>query len=543
MLALVGSLSLTAPVMVRALTYTHFVSPDGSPTSFCTQSEPCSLTRAVSLIGSRDMPPGSTVLVQYGTDGIYAQPALTFAGSGTAQSPIKFIGEDGVRLTGTRFKPEVSAWKLVPGRRYTYQLDWDEAVQGFANMPAHRPPVRNWRPIWVEDRLPPFTTPARRFDMTFPPRYTARTSINAVEAQAGTAWTDTASNKIYVHLFDDTAPPSADSNLYITSGGWGTIAISGDYLWLENIAMEHASQGGNGLKVNLSANGTTLKKITARAAQVVLEGTNTLVEDLDVSHAIMQDTHPTQCYDANPDFGQGECWNAAGNGRALIIGREDSQASFGQVVRRAFVHRSWNGAALRGANTLEYSTLWGFPNHTLSASGSGTTIRHNIVLNGQDSLYMGSAELDNLTVEHNLFVNGVYITVSDHGKGGTPPRAWRFWYNVLPAVVYDQKTYDTVSSDCNAWIPSSPNPSHMMRVIGTDGGSGFQYDTLEQIQARTPLERRSVALPHTKWTDGTLFRRFDGQSAVDFDFSPASAGAALEACGRRIGPAAASLAR
>ena len=47
------------------------------------------------------MRPGSAVLVQFGSDGVYSQAALTFAGSGTAQEPIRFIGENGVRLTGT----------------------------------------------------------------------------------------------------------------------------------------------------------------------------------------------------------------------------------------------------------------------------------------------------------------------------------------------------------------------------------------------------------------------------------------------------------
>ena len=68
------------------------------------------------------MPPGSTVLVQCGADGIYSQPALTFTGSGAAGKPIKFIGENGVRITGTRTNQAPPAWILVPGRRYTYQL-------------------------------------------------------------------------------------------------------------------------------------------------------------------------------------------------------------------------------------------------------------------------------------------------------------------------------------------------------------------------------------------------------------------------------------
>ena len=61
------------------------------------------------------MPPGSTVLVQRGADGIYSQAALTFAGSGAAGNPIKFIGENGVRITATRVKPDAAGWTLVPG--------------------------------------------------------------------------------------------------------------------------------------------------------------------------------------------------------------------------------------------------------------------------------------------------------------------------------------------------------------------------------------------------------------------------------------------
>ena len=81
--------------------------------------------------------------------------------------------------------------------------------------------------------------------------------------------------------------------------------------------------------------------------------------------------------------------------------------SAGQVVRRAFVHRSWNGVSVHGPNTLEHSKLWGFPNHTLGGSGRGGVIRHNVFLNGQDSIYFERNDFDDLTVEHNVLVNGV----------------------------------------------------------------------------------------------------------------------------------------
>jgi hypothetical protein len=523
-----------APVAVKAITYTHFVSPNGSATSFCTLQQPCSLTRAVSLVGSASMPPGSNVLVQRGADGIYSQPGLTFTGSGAAGNPIKFIGENGVRITGSRVKPAWAAWTLVPGLRYTYQLDWDEVAQ-FPALPVQRPPVANWRPIWVEDRRPPFTTPStRRFDLWFPPLYSARSSIAQVEAQAGTAWNDTVNNKVYVHLFDDTAPPGAGTNLYLMGGSWGTLTIEGDYLWLENLTIEHATP--EGLRVNPSANGTVLKRITALAAGVALRGTNTRAEDLDVSHSIRQRTDPTECYDANPDFGVGECWNANASGLALNIGVEDSDASFGQVVRRAYVHRSWNGGSVQGPNTLEHSKFWGFPNHTLGGGGTGGVIRHNVFVNGQDSIYFQRNDFGDLTVEHNVFVNGALFWVSDNGVGGTRPTGWRFRYNITPAITYDDKTFPAVTADCNLFIPSSAENTFLMKITGTDGRPGVSYDTLAQIQANTRLEDHSRALSYTKWTDGTLFRRFVGQSSDDFDFQPANGVTALNLCGSTVGP-------
>jgi hypothetical protein len=533
--AIVG-LSVIVPVVAQNNAFSHFVTPNGSSSSFCTQREPCNLTRAVSLIGGENMPPGSTVLVRYGVDGIYSQGPLTFAGSGRAEAPIKFIGEDRVRLTGTRFKPPANGWTRVPGRQFTYQLDWDDEANFVAGQAAQRPPVPTWRPIRVDDRLPPFTQSlGRPFSLEFPIRYTPRTSIDHVEAQHCTIWNDRANNKVYVHMCHDGPPRDAD-NLYLGPSGWGTITITGDYLWLENIAIEQA--GGTGLKVNPSANGTVLQRITARATLIWLEGTNTLAEDIDASHNLAQGQHPTQCYDANPEFGVGECWNAGADGWGLLIGRVRRTTSFGQVVRRAKVHRTWNGAMLDGRNTLEESEFWGFPNHTLVASGTGGVIRHNVFLNGQDSIYLEGEAFDDLTVEHNLLVNSALFWVSRDGVGGTPPKTWRFRYNILPVIVYEDKTYRTVTADCNVWIPSPSTTGvrHLMRITGTDGaGGGERYDTLEQVRSRTPLERNSIELPSSNWTDGTLFRRFSGQASTAFDFTPLSADT-LQVCGQTAGP-------
>ena len=299
------------------------------------------------------------------------------------------------------------------------------------------------------------------------------------------------------------------------------------------MTIEHATP--EALRVNTSANGTVLKRITALAGTVNLRGIKTLAEDLNVSHFIRQRTDPVECYDANPGFGVGECWNANASGQALSIGDETEQASWGQIIRRAFVHRSWNGIGIYGANTLEHSRLWGFPNHTLGGSGTGGVIRNNVFLNGQDSLYFERNPYDQLIVEHNVIFNGALFWVSNNGVSGTRPTAWRFRYNIIPAVTYDDQTYPEVTADCNMFIPTSTDNSHLLKVAGTDGRQGFEFDTLGQIQLNTRLEDHSVALAPAKWTDGTLFKRFVGQAASDFDFRPATTGA-FNLCGTVVGP-------
>ena len=522
-----------SPTQSQSVSYTHYVRPDGSPTSFCSANEPCSLPRAVSLIGSANMRPGSLVLLQRGADGVYSQAALTFDGSGTAGEPIRFIGENGVRLTGTRARAPAAQWTRVPEREFTYRIAWDDAATFAVSNVAQRPPVTTWRPIRVDDRLPPYTQSlGRPFTLDFPIRYTARTSVATVEAQHCTFWADRQNDVVYVHMCHDGPPAEAD-NLFLGPSGWGSVVINGDYLSLENIAIEQVS--GTALKVNPSASGTVLRNVAARAAQVWLEGVNTVAEDLDVSHVISQGPIGGTCYDANPDFGRGECWNAAGDGGALLVGRAERDSSKGQVVRRARVHRSWNGGRIDGQQTLTESQFWGFPNHTLEASGTGGVISYNTFLNGQDSIFLKDRPFDNLTVEHNLFVNMSYFTVSNDGRGGTTPSiGWRFRYNILTSIVFDEKAYATVEADCNLYVPNAAT-SALMQIVGSDGGRDVSYTSLDQIRARTPLDRRSIALPSSKWRDGTLFRRYEGQSSPNYDFSPVSP-ELLELCGQRVGP-------
>ena len=47
-----------------------------------------------------------------------------------------------------------------------------------------------------------------------------------------------------------------------------------------------------------------------------------------------------------------------------------------------------------------------------------------------------------------------------------------------------------------------------------------------------------MALPASKWTDGTLFRNFSGQSSMDFDFTPVNP-ESIVLCGQVVGPDAA----
>ena len=77
-----------------------------------------------------------------------------------------------------------------------------------------------------------------------------------------------------------------------------------------------------------------------------------------------------------------------------------------------------------------------------------------------------------------------------------------------------------------------------MQCAGTDGGGDVSYQTLDEIRSRTPLERNSLALPASKWTDGTLFRNFTGQSSVVFDFTPVNP-QSIVLCGQVVGPDAA----
>ena len=44
-----------------------------------------------------------------------------------------------------------------------------------------------------------------------------------------------------------------------------------------------------------------------------------------------------------------------------------------------------------------------------------------------------------------------------------------------------------------------------------------------------------MALPASKWTDGTLFRNFSSQASADFDFTPVNP-QSIVLCGQVVGP-------
>ena len=52
-------------------------------------------------------------------------------------------------------------------------------------------------------------------------------------------------------------------------------------------------------------------------------------------------------------------------------------------------------------------------------------------------------------------MNGALFWVSDNGVGGIRPTRWRFRYNIIPAITYDDKTYPAATADCNVFIPAS----------------------------------------------------------------------------------------
>ncbi len=531
-----------------AVSYTHFVTANGSPTSNCTQGQPCSLTRAFELAATATLPCGSVINV---AAGYYTQAELIY---GTAKSCsvgtyVKFIGDDGAVVTGLEVAPTAASFSLVAGRTYTYVINWNEADLGkfTVGLVAQREPS-TWTDITLEDRISPFTTETQmQFEIEDPVNFTERNSIALVEQHRCTFWNDTASNKVYVHMCHNGTPVASD-DLYFGRQRWGDFIIQGDGMWLENIDVRHVSLTlGVGLLIESQSSRTVLKNMSFRSAGIEAGGNDTLAEDLDISNALVQGSPQEGCWDADSqtsDENARSCWNTNGSGGGLLMGTAWAPtASSGQVFRRIKVHRNWNGAYVTGDNTLEDSIIWGHPNHSLGAEGDGATITGTISGNAQDSFYAASRPINNLTLSHNLFLNDVVVWVSYSQDGGTPLSAWTFDHNIGTGLLIEDLSYGGMVASCNLYINNylGSNVGFVsLNNTSYGGGAVYDYNTLAEFKAAHPAkETNSVELANLlKWTDGTQFSHFVSQRYTNFDFEPANPSSQaqnMSGCGQ-VGP-------
>jgi hypothetical protein len=531
----IALLSLGLATSVEAQTITHWVTPDGSPTSACVQADPCTLTRAFAMASSGTIVGDAVVLVRNSSApqrSFYSQAALTLAGGGSLGHPITFVFEPGAVITGTRLCPSPESWSLVPGLQRTYQMAHNRAGAFNSSNPAQRN-TTNWLPITVANNA----ATDKRIDLDAPVRYRNANSISEVEAQGGSHY-DTPMT-VYVQTFDGQAP-SAAHDLCLSSTGWGTVTIQGDYYVFVNLQMQHSQKSGaNGLEITNSSDGVVFHGCDLWGTGITGRGKGTRYNDCRVGGVILQGPSTgSQCYNPHA-WAVGLCFNAQGSGSAVDLGIQGSSASYGQVWRRGRVYKSRNGMSLMGPNAVEDSVFDGFPNHTFSASGNGGIVRRNVMCNGQDSMYLEGNNFDNLTVENNLACNGVLFWVSRDGRGGVAPTKWRLAGNIMPSLVYDDKTFQNVEADCNVFIrpPADPD-TDLLRVTGTDGFRQVSYKTLALWQALNPTrDGSSIELPAAHWTNGAQFRQFTNNSTW-FDFHPAAGAQALPlaVCGTHAGP-------
>lgn len=524
-----------APNGPAAAAPTHYVTDSGSASGECAQGDPCTVTRAAAICGGDLMPPGSWANL---ADGVYSQAGVTLACNATQAFPIKFVGASaaGVRFTGTRTSLPAASWSLTSGRTYTYEAVFDNVALYDVTNVAQRPPVSTWVPIEVDDRQSPFSTPSGRiFSLDFPVRYTPRTSVNEVEAQHCTFFHSSAADRLYIHPCREQVPTDAD-NLYAGSTGWGTVTVTGDDLWLENVQFEQTT--GQGLKVDQTANRFTGRNLTGLASQVWVEGTNFDLSGVTAKYVAEQGAADPNCYSSQYGGANGRsCWNDGGNGYQALFGRQGSATPSG-TVRNGVFGWGWNGIRVDGAVTLDGATVWGLPNHAAQYSGTGGTIRNYQCANTQDCLYLEGESFNNLTVERSLFFGGVLFWCSRDGatQGGvTCPTSWTFQRNIFGSMVLDTLTNQTMVSDCNVGIPRSPGQSSLVRVTQVDNGGGeITAVDMAAWQAASTDDDNSVGYASTAWTDRSIFDVFSNQqNALDFTLSGAGP---LTVCGVRAGP-------
>ena len=140
------------------------------------------------------MRPGSVVLVRsVRTDLLTggAHPRRQWHGG----NPIKFIGEDGVRLTGTRVKPEPAGGHACRvGSSPISSIGTTRRIFRPGTRPSgHRSPPGGRSGRGPRPSL--HRVSGRPFYLEFPIRYTPWVSVDQVEAQPGTIWNDTATTR------------------------------------------------------------------------------------------------------------------------------------------------------------------------------------------------------------------------------------------------------------------------------------------------------------------------------------------------------------
>jgi hypothetical protein len=209
------------------------------------------------------------------------------------------------------------------------------------------------------------------------------------------------------------------------------------------------------------------------------------------------------------------------------MGRQRTPWQYNQVCRRCRVTRSWNLARVDGPNTIEQSTFWGAPNHCLEASGSGVTIRDSVALNCQDSLFLKNNPLGELTVERNIFHNGVFVTTSNDGRGGWHvPQRWIFRFNLLKSLVVDRWAFLAQESSCNVYAGAGD----AFKVIDTNGVRGQTYSHVSAVQF-VGQEGGSMTLPVSTWAGWPMLRDFGAHSLRAFNLDEP-----VQVCGQRAGP-------
>ena len=381
-LVFLGTLALAAEVP----TYSHFVRPDGSPTSSCSQAEPCTLARAFALAATPGMPCGSIGtrgrgLLRPGGVGLRAV-ADVFGG------PLREVHRRR-RGGGDRAGGGAVGGGLPPDQRPHLHLR--NRLERSRLRQVHRRCRGAARAVNVDVDHGRGSLSALRHRIRDAVRVgrarsrspSARPSTQ-VELHRCTFWNDTSANKVYVHMCHNAIPVTND-DLYFGRARWGDIIVQGDGLWWENIDVRYVSLTlGAGLLVEPTAARTVVKLSEFRSAAVEMGGNDTLAEDIEIGYAIVQGPAADGCYDQDSNTSgrtARSCWNASGQSGALLLGIIGSSASSGQVVRRAYIHRSWNGAHVAGANTLEDSILWGFPNHNTYGGWHGW--RDSIKCRGQ----------------------------------------------------------------------------------------------------------------------------------------------------------------